>query len=90
LLHLRANSGSIKINGDLTGETVIHAGFGNIDLTLTREKTEFSYDITVRFGNISFDGQRMRDQTTLTSGTIFENHLKLSSSSGDVKVSFDK
>jgi len=88
--NIRANSGAIKITGDLSGETIMHAGFGDIDLTMIRAKEDFSYDISVRFGSINFDGERMRDQTALVSGSVQENHLKLSASSGDIKVSFGK
>jgi len=87
---IRANSGAIKINGDLKGESIIHAGFGNIDLTLSREKEEFSYDISVRFGDITLDGERLRDQKAFVSGAVLENHLRLSSSSGDIRVSFER
>jgi len=86
--NILANSGNVRINGDLSGETIIHTDFGDIKLVLSREKDEYSYDISVRFGSITFDGVRQRDQTTLTSGTSYTNHLKLSSSSGEVDVSF--
>ena len=87
--NIKASSGDIKISGDLSGETVLHTDFGSINLTMPRDKEVYSYDISVKFGSITFDGQRLRDQSALTSGTTMENHLKLSSSSGDIKVSFE-
>jgi len=85
---ITAKSGDININGDLTGNTVIHSDFGNVDLTLPYSKTNYSYNISVSFGKITFDGERMKDQTTLTSGAPLENHLNLSAKSGDISVSF--
>ena len=86
--NIQASSGDVRITGDLSGETIIHTDFGDTKLTLSRDKDEYSYNISVRFGNITYDGVRMRDQTSLNSGTVQENHLKLSASSGDIEVSF--
>jgi len=86
--NIQASSGDVRITGDLSGETIVRTEFGDTKLTLSREKDEYSYDISVRFGDIRFDGVRQRDQTSLNSGTVQENHLKLSASSGDIEVSF--
>jgi len=83
-----ASSGDVKITGDLSGETIVRTEFGDTKLTLSREKNDYSYEISVRFGDITYDGVRMRDQTSINSGTVMENHLKLSASSGDIVVSF--
>ena len=86
--NILASSGDVRIAGDLSGETVIHANFGDTKLELSREKEEYSYYVSVRFGNIIFDGERQREQSTINSRTILENHLEITSSSGDVEVSF--
>ena len=86
--NISSNSGSVDLNGTLSGETVIHTGFGNTTLTTSLEKELYSYDISVRFGNITFDDVLRGDQSSLISGSTMENHLKLSSSSGDINVNF--
>ena len=85
---IRANSGDINITGDLSGETIIHADFGNINLTTSKEETDYSFDISVSFGRIRFAGERMRNETSIKSNDEKENHLKISSSSGDIDINF--
>ena len=86
--NIRASSGNININGDFTGETIVHADFGEIKLTTSRIREEYSFDISVRFGSIRFDGDKLRDQAAITSGSTLENHLKITASSGDIEVIF--
>ena len=86
--NINSNSGSVDLSGTLSGETVIHTGFGNTILTTSLEKELYSYDISVRFGNITFDSEYSGERSSLSSGSILENHLKLSSSSGDINVNF--
>jgi len=87
---LRVNSGDIKIAGDFTGSTVIHADFGDIRFSTSLAREDYSYDISVRFGDITFDGDRMRNSSTIMSGSTGENDLKITSSSGDVFIEFGK
>ena len=86
--NIRVSSGGIFITGNMSGETVLHAGFGDIKLTTSGEKSDYSFDISAKFGNIRFDGERQRDQTSIISGATLENHIKITSSNGDVSVDF--
>jgi len=87
--NIRANSGDINITGNLTGETVIHSDFGDIKLTVSEKKDNYSFDISVKFGDIKFDGERMGDRSLFRSSSTLENHLKISASSGDIDVKFE-
>ena len=86
--NIQASSGNIVITGDFTGETIVHADFGDIKLTSSRSREEYSFDISVRFGSIRFDGEKFGDQASITSGSTLENHLKITASSGDIEVNF--
>ncbi|MCL2820483.1 MAG: DUF4097 domain-containing protein [Oscillospiraceae bacterium] len=86
--NIRVNSGDINISGDISGEIIIHNEFGSIKLTTSGEKINYSYEISVKFGRLTFDGERRRDQTSIISGSMLENHIKITSSSGDVEVAF--
>jgi len=86
--NIRANSGDININGFIAGETTIHAEFGSIKLATSLSKNYYSYDISVKFGNISFDGERLKDQSRIASNSMLVNHLMLTSSSGNIEVTF--
>jgi len=86
--NIQASSGNININGDFTGETIVHADFGDIKLTSSRSREEYSFDISVRFGGIRFDGEKLGDQASITSGSTLTNHLKITASSGDIEVIF--
>jgi len=87
--NIRANSGDISIAGDISGEIIVHNEFGNITLTTSRKKSDFSYDISIKFGRLTFDGERLRDQTSIVSSSVLENHIKITSSSGNVDISFE-
>jgi len=86
--NVRNNSGDVRLSGEFTGETVVHSEFGNIDLTTSGVKEDYSFDISVRFGNIKFDGARLGDSASVTSGSKLANHLKITASSGDITVVF--
>jgi len=86
--NILASSGDVRIAGDLSGETVIDTSFGDVKLTLAKEKNEYSYNISVKFGDIRFDGDRLKEQSSFISGAVLENHLDISSASGDIEVTF--
>ena len=86
--NIRANSGNINITGEISGEIVIHNEFGNIDLTTSKVRSDYSYDVSLKFGKLIFAGEQLKDQTSIISGTTMENHIKITSSSGNVDVSF--
>jgi len=86
--NIRASSGDINIAGEFTGDTIIHADFGDIKLTTSGSRGDYSFDISVRFGSIRFDGDQMGDQAAITSGSTLANHLKITASSGDIEVIF--
>jgi len=87
-LSAESNSGDIYIDGEVSGETIIHAEFGDIRLTTSKAIRDYSYNISVRFGSITFDGQRQGDRSSIISDSTQENHLQLTSSSGDIRVNF--
>jgi len=81
-------SGDIRLSGTFTGESIIQATTGDIVISTSLGREEYSYDISLRTGSITFDGERLRDQSAVTSGNTAENHMKLTTTSGDIKVEF--
>jgi len=86
--NIEAGSGNINIAGEFFYKTVIESRFGDVKLTTSRGKDEYSLDVSVKFGNITINGERLRDQTSIVSGSVLENHIEITSSSGDVEVTF--
>ena len=84
------NSGDIRLDGELSGETVIRSRFGGVRLNTSMEKSDYSYDISVKFGNIKFDGDRLGDDTSITGGSGSVHSMKITVSSGDIEVNFAK
>jgi len=87
-INIEAGSGNVNIAGDVSGKTVIDNNFGNIKLTTSRAISEYSYDISVKFGKIVFNGERLGDQSRIMSSSMLDNHINITSSSGDVEVNF--
>jgi len=85
---IRATSGTIRLNGDFVGETIVHTDFGDIRLTTEKERSEYSYEFSVRFGSIRIDNERQSNQTTIINTNASPNHIKLTSSSGDIRINF--
>ena len=87
---IRCDSGDVRLGGDFSGMTVLNTSFGDIRLTTSRTREEYSYEITTKFGDVKFGGDRYGSNASVYSGSVLENHLKITSSSGDVEVIFAK
>jgi len=87
--NIQARSGGINITGDISGENIINTSFGDIKLTMGGRREDYSFDITVRFGDITIDGERLRDQGSFVSSPVQQNHFIISSSSGDIRMNFE-
>jgi len=87
-LNVQVTSGDIRLSGDFSGESAIQVRSGNVRVSTSRERNDHSFDLSTRSGTITFDGERLRNETTLRSSPILENHINITSTSGNVDVGF--
>lgn len=82
----QTTSGNIRLNGDFSGESVIQARSGDVRVSTSRDRNYYSFGLTSRSGTIRLDGERLG--SNFTSGLIQENHINISTTSGNINVSF--
>ncbi|MCL2151737.1 MAG: DUF4097 domain-containing protein [Oscillospiraceae bacterium] len=88
-LTAQAASGDIKITGDPHGTTSATAGSGDITMRLSGTASDFSYDISTGSGFIRFGENRIGSPArNINSAAI--NTLSIRTSSGNVRVDFDR
>ena len=85
-LNVQATSGDIRLSGDFSGESIIQARTGDVRVSTSRERDDYSFDLSARSGTIRFDGERLRGD--IKSSPIQENHIDITTTSGDINVSF--
>ena len=65
------DSGDVSLSGEFSGETIIRSDFGRVELSTSKPKEDYSYDISVDFGKITFDNEdRLGLNTTIRSGGV--------------------
>jgi DUF4097 and DUF4098 domain-containing protein YvlB len=83
---VQTTSGNIRLSGDFSGETEIQARTGDIRISTSRERDDYSFAISSRVGTIRFDGERFTNE--IMSSPTQENHIKITTTSGDIDVNF--
>jgi DUF4097 and DUF4098 domain-containing protein YvlB len=87
-LNAKCNSGDMKLRGTFGGNTIIESEFGKVDFSTAQKETQYSYDLSAKFGDIKVNGDKAATKNKQNSGA--ENTLKISNSSGDIDVRFNK
>jgi DUF4097 and DUF4098 domain-containing protein YvlB len=87
-LNAKCKSGDMKLRGTFTGNTIIESEFGKVDFSTPQKETQYSYDLSTKFGDVKVNGDKATAKNKQNIGA--ENTLKISNSSGDIDVRFDK
>ncbi|QED49353.1 DUF4097 family beta strand repeat-containing protein [Cytobacillus dafuensis] len=85
-LTMKSNDGDIEIQGMLLGNSTIHSSFGDVNLKLLNKKSDLSYNIRNKFGDITVNDNQF--ETKATNTTNSQNKLDITSNDGDVDVTF--
>lgn len=88
--NITSDSGDTDVSGEFSGKTEIFSKFGNVTLATSASKELYSFDISARFGKLNFDNERYSDNSYVKSAYVLEDDIKISASSGDIKVIFGK
>ena len=86
-LNITSNSGNIDIAGELKGNNTINSEYGDVDLESSLSEKDYSYDLTVKFGNCSVNGKDKED-VCKKAETSSDNSINAVCKSGDLKVNF--
>ncbi len=81
--------GEVIIEGIMTGDNNINCGVGNIELRLTGEEDDYSYDIESGIGNISIGNSSYRTSSRKINNSTADNYLRLECGIGNISVDFD-
>jgi len=84
--NVQLTSGDIRLSGDFSGETVAQARSGNVSVSTSGERNDYSFDLSVTSGTVRLDGERLRGG--ITSNPTLENHINITTTSGNITVSF--
>jgi len=87
-LNAKCKSGDMKLSGTFGGNTIIESDFGRVDFSTSQKETQYSYDLSTKFGEIKVNGDKATAKNKQNSGA--ENTLNISNSSGDIDVRFNK
>jgi len=83
------NAGNITLDGDFLGNTKLKADFGNISFNTKQDKSYYTYNFSVDFGNVSIDGKKV-SHITSSSSVSSDSVLDVSVNSGNIGVYFKK
>ncbi|MDR2590861.1 MAG: DUF4097 domain-containing protein [Oscillospiraceae bacterium] len=89
-LNAQTTSGIIRISGDFSGKSIVQARTGNVFMSTSGHKNDYSFDLSVRTGSITLDGERRSGERTIISGLEMENHIKILTTSGNIDVEFTR
>lgn len=77
--------GNVEVEGAFRGETDIDASLGNIRLTTSLQKAEYTYEMEVDLGDLEIDGTRQKHTANYEGGP---NRLGIYADLGDIEVWF--
>ena len=84
----KTRSGSTEISGDLLGNTDVKTSSGNVTLSVNGDPSGYGYSLTPSSGSIHWDGVKL-GKPARSSGS-FENNIAVDTSSGSIRVDFNK
>jgi len=90
IVSLRANvqttSGNIRLSGDFFGNTEVHARTGDVRVSASGDKNDYSFRLSTRTGTIRSDGERLSNE--IADRPTRENHISITTTSGNIEVNF--
>ena len=77
--------GKTSIKADITGNSKIDTGIGELNLYLTLAKENYSLDVSKGIGEIKIGGSSVSDNTTIGNG---KNNIKIDGGIGKIDIQF--
>lgn len=87
-LNAKCKSGDMKLSGTFTGKTELKSEFGNINLSTSLPVKQYSYGLTVEFGDIRVNGSK--DAAHVKESDNATNNITATNKSGDINIDFQK
>ena len=75
--------GNTKIKSDITGNSNINTGVGELNLYLTLESDNYKINVNKGLGKITFNNDKILDDTIIGNG---ENYIKISGGVGNINI----
>ena len=75
--------GNTKIKSDITGNSNINTGVGELNLYLTLESSEYKIEVDKGIGKITFNDDKILDNTIIGNG---ENYIKINGGIGNINI----
>ncbi len=75
--------GNTKIKSDITGNSNINTGVGELNLYLTLESDNYKINVNKGLGKITFNDDKILDDTIIGNG---ENYIKISGGVGNINI----
>lgn len=85
ILNFKAGVGETEIESTLSDSSKIECGVGNVTLSLLGEKEEYCFDIETGLGNISLDGEKVKNGTF---GNKEAKSVNVKGGIGNIKIKF--
>ncbi|MBR2543619.1 DUF4097 family beta strand repeat protein [Candidatus Saccharibacteria bacterium] len=82
-LKLEMGAGEAKISANLTGKNEIECGIGRLELNLTGEKSEYTFDLDKGLGRILLNGAEISNDTNLGTG---ETKIEIDGGIGEIDI----
>lgn len=84
-LDLDLGVGSFKMTAEISGNSTIDQGVGEVDLKLNGSKNDYSINLDKGLGNAIIDGSNINDDTVIGNGN---SKINISGGVGSIKVNF--
>lgn len=85
-LDLSCGVGKAEISGAVTGKCKLDGGVGALDMTLTGNKTDYTFNVDNGVGSINVDGEHYRDGQRVNSEA--KNSMEISGGVGSINIRF--
>lgn len=82
-LNLKLGAGNASIQSDLTGSNTLTTGVGKLNLSLSRSKDNYGFDINKGLGNITLNDFDISENTILGDG---ETKIKINGAVGNIII----
>jgi hypothetical protein len=87
-LNAKCKSGDMRLSGTFSGKTELKSEFGNINLSTSLPENQYSYGLSIEFGDIRINGSK--DEAHMKQNDNAANNITATNKSGDIDVNFEK
>lgn len=86
-LNLDMGVGQFNVKSDITGDSKINAGIGNLELNIQGSKENYTIKASKGLGSIKIDGKEISDDVRYGDG---QNTIKIDGGIGSIKIDFEE